>query len=339
MANAKPSAFPSKSREVSDQEEIRVGTQMSAGVCRGQLQNRDTEFAQIRAYVTQVGEAVARNVNRQGIHYTFCIDDNPGFVNAYALPGGYVVIGRGLLSLLESEDELAFILGHEIAHVDDRHAIERVQYKLASRKLGLESVYQLGAPIQMLYEAGYTKEQEQEADRDGINLAYEAGYSAKGALDAMTRFEKIDREMHSARRLANRRIRQRPVPIARRIFPLASAGRRAPPSPRANHRVAFVERERPSSPLRAASHLPSRTSRRARQARQIREKHRPLQRSHRTSIPRISRALDGLALAYWRSGDAAAAETAAIDAASFTPIRKICRILARSGSIANRELL
>ena len=328
--------LPLEVTQASDQEEMRAGARMSTGVCRGQLQNRDADFAKIYTYVNQVGEAVARNVNRQGIHYTFCIDDNPGFVNAYALPGGYVVIGRGLLSLLESEDELAFILGHEIAHVDDRHAIERVQYKLASRKLGLESVYQLGAPIQMLYEAGYTKEQEQEADRDGINLAYEAGYSAKGALDAMTRFEKIDREMHSNAGSPVEEFASIPFQSLEEYFrshPPAAERRQALEQIIASHSWNANAAVRPYAlrPIFLAEQAAA-LDKQGKFAKSIAR--------YKEAIDLDSanpRALDGLALAEWRSGDAAAAEDTAIAAVHLVPTIETLRILARAGAVANRE--
>ena len=79
------------------------------------------------------------------------LEENNYWVNACALPGGYVIVGRGLFDLLQSEDELAAVLGHEIAHVDNRHAIERLQYDLASKKLGLEEVYQLGETTRSMF--------------------------------------------------------------------------------------------------------------------------------------------------------------------------------------------
>jgi predicted Zn-dependent protease len=327
--------LPLELTQVSDQEEMRVGARLSMGVCHDQGQYRDTDFVKIHTYVTQVGEAVARNVNRRGIQYTFCIGDSPGFVNAYALPGGYVVIGRGLLSLLESEDELAFILGHEIAHVDDRHAIERVQYQLASRKLGLESVYQLGAPIQMLYEAGYSKEQEQEADRDGIALGYQAGYSAKGAIDAMTRFEKIDRELHSNAGSPVEEFASIPFESLEEYF------RSHPPAAERRQALEQIIASRSwnaNAPVRPYALRPIFL---AEQAAALDK-----QGKFAKSIARFKeaialdstnqRALDGLALAYWRSGDAVAAESAAIAAVQVEPSVSTLRILARAGAVANR---
>jgi predicted Zn-dependent protease len=322
--------------EVSDQEEMRVGARMSDNVCIRFGTHDSPEVIKIRNYVSEVGAAVASNVNRAGIRYNFCVEESPSFVNAYALPGGYVVIGRGLLSLLESEDELAFILGHEIAHVDDRHAIERVQYKLASRKLGLESVYQLGAPIQMLYEAGYSKEQEQEADRDGINLAYEAGYSAKGALDAMTRFEKIDREMHSNTGSPVEEFASIPFQSLEEYFrshPPAADRRQALEQIIASHSWNANAPVRPYAlrPIFLAEQAAA-LDKQGKFAKSIAR--------YKEAIDLDSanpRALDGLALAEWRSGDAAAAEDTAIAAVQLLPSINTLRILARAGAVANRE--
>jgi len=117
-------------------------------------------------------------------------------VNAFALPGGHVFIGKGLLDLMDTEDELANILGHEAEHADLGHCAERVQIEGAVRKLPLGSIAQL--PVEM-FEAGYSKEQELEADREGAKLAEAAGYSAEGAITMFRKFQKLQDEVHRYR--------------------------------------------------------------------------------------------------------------------------------------------
>ena len=328
--------LPLEATQVSDQEEMRVGAQMSNNVCMTRGTHDSPEVIKIRDYVSKVGQSLTPNVLRTGIHYTFCVENNPYFVNAYALPGGYVVIGRGLLSISESEDELAFILGHEIAHVDERHAIGRLQYQLASRKLGLESLYRLGQPVQFLYEAGYTKEQEAEADRDGIGLAHDAGYSAKGALDAMRRFEKMDREMHAAAGSPVEEFASVPFQSLEEYF------RSHPPAAerlQALEQIIASRNWNANAPVRLYELRPIFL---AEQAAAL-DKQGKFAKSIATYEEAIQLdsmnqpALDGLALAEWRSGDAPAAEKAAIAAAERHADHDNLRILARSGSVANRE--
>lgn len=179
---------------VSDAEEIEVGDKLAQQYGLMSSRRTDPDDARISAYLNFVGRRVARGVDRRPIPYHFYLGDNPYFVNAFALPGGHIVVGRGLLQMLETEDELAAVLGHEIVHVDKRHSIGHLQYLLLNRKLGLDDVYQLGAPAVEIFEAGYTKEQELEADRVGLQLAVLAGYSPLGGVNLMKRFEKIDAE-------------------------------------------------------------------------------------------------------------------------------------------------
>jgi predicted Zn-dependent protease len=184
---------------VSDPEEIQVAERLAReeGLVPRPL---NATTLDITEYLNTVGRAVASRVHRRAIPYQFYLGDDPNWINACALPGGYIIVGRGLLKMMESEDELAAVLGHEITHVDDRHAIERLQYELASRKLGLEGIYQLGRPAGEIFKAGYTKEQELDADRGGLELAVEAGYSPAGIINLMKRFEKM--EAQSERRPA-----------------------------------------------------------------------------------------------------------------------------------------
>ncbi len=180
---------------VSDPEEMRLGMELAQ---EQGLYSRADELSDV-AYLNTVGTAVASHVQRRAIKYHFFLDGNKYWVDACALPGGYIIVGRGLLDLMQSEDELAAVLGHEIAHVDNRHAIERLQYQLASQKLGLDGIYQLGRPAVEIFKAGYTKEQELEADRAGLELAVEAGYSPAGVLKLMDRLQSLEAQYQQPR--------------------------------------------------------------------------------------------------------------------------------------------
>jgi predicted Zn-dependent protease len=115
-------------------------------------------------------------------------------INAFSLPGGHVYVGEGLLRLMTSEDQLAFILGHEIEHIDHYHCAERVQIeaRLQNFELGV-----VGALVQIplaVWEAGYNKDEELEADREGLRLAVAGGYSPYGAVSLFEEFDKLDAE-------------------------------------------------------------------------------------------------------------------------------------------------
>jgi predicted Zn-dependent protease len=353
VADAERSAgrVPLSLTRVSDQEESQIGEELSRNICReprvstppsayrpplalGSIQQR--EDARIRAYLNEVGQRVAQHVERRAISYHFCFDDNAYLVNAYAIPGGYIVVGRGLLELLESEDELAAILGHEITHVDRRHAIERMQYKIASQKAGVGSLYQLGAPAQWLYEAGYTKDQELEADRNGLDLAVAAGYSPLGGINVMQHFEKMEQAQ---------RDRTAGSPITEFAgIPLQSIQEYFRSHPPAYERLAAMQAEIRSrgwalSPVRPyalraiflvqAAHVLDMQGK-------FDESIAKYQEALRLEPDNVA-ASDGLASVEWRTGDAAAAEKAALQASPQMPTLQNIRILARSGAVANPD--
>jgi len=139
------------------------------------------------SYVRHVGSAVASHAHRP-LPYSFHLLPDRNMINAFSLPGGAVYVGEGLLDLMTREDELAAVLGHEVEHIDHYHCAERVQIeaKLRNLKLGV-----IGALVQIplsVWEAGYNKDEELEADREGMRLAVLGGYSPYGAV---TLFEKL----------------------------------------------------------------------------------------------------------------------------------------------------
>jgi predicted Zn-dependent protease len=178
---------------MSDAEEIRIGNELARFYAGGEERENTPEVAIVERYVTRVGEQVARDAHRK-LPYKFHYIPSPYPINAFALPGGHVYVGGGLLELMDSEDELAAVIGHEIEHIDHYHCAARVQREQALRKIPLGGLVAL--PIEV-FEAGYSKDQELEADREGTRLAVEAGYSASGAIRMFETFGRLYEEFQA----------------------------------------------------------------------------------------------------------------------------------------------
>ena len=100
----------------------------------------------LKNYINELGNKIASNSEMPNIRWTFTILDNP-LVNAFALPGGYIYVTRGLLSLANDEAEIASVIGHEIAHVTARHTAQR-HAKATLSNVGLDILnIVVGQPI------------------------------------------------------------------------------------------------------------------------------------------------------------------------------------------------
>ena len=185
--------MPVRFTRISDDDEIRAGDELANGYIPEGRDKPAAEVTEIQAYLNQVGFRLAANAHRK-LPYRFHYVPDQGFVNAFALPGGHVYIGAGLLALMDSEDQLAAVLGHEIEHIDHYHCAERLQVEQALRKVPLAELVALPIGI---FQAGYSKDQELEADREGTRLAVEAGYSASGAIRMFETFQRLYDEVHA----------------------------------------------------------------------------------------------------------------------------------------------
>ncbi len=185
--------MPVRFARMSDEEEIRIGNELAKYYASGEAREITPENTIIQHDLRRVGDEVARNAHRR-LPYKFHYLPDSYLINAFALPGGHVFVGGGLLALMDSEDELAAVLGHEIEHIDHYDCAERVQREQALRKLPLGGL--IAIPIEV-FEAGYSKDQELQADRDGTRLAVEAGYSANGAVRMFETFARLYEEYES----------------------------------------------------------------------------------------------------------------------------------------------
>jgi len=145
------------------------------------------ESPRVVNYVREIGRNIVPHTERADVKYNFYVLDSP-IVNAFALPGGYVYISRGILSLANNEAELAAVLAHEVGHITGRHSAERYS-RSAVTSLGaniLSVALDSGAAAQALglganlYLSSYSRSQETEADSLGLRYLTKTGYQPDG---------------------------------------------------------------------------------------------------------------------------------------------------------------
>ncbi len=201
---------------LSDAEEAELGFGMVQQFLSGQRLEADEG---LQRYVNSVGMWVAQQCERPNLPWRFAVIEgqNP---NAFAVPGGYVFITRSMLDLIETESELAAVLGHEISHIVRKHhlrwvylnkefetSVKRSEEQLGALnpataakfrdlgKLVQRSMEQMNSPQ---HKAQLSKGEEMQADTDGAVLAWRAGYEAWGLLAVLQRFEATVRDRYAA---------------------------------------------------------------------------------------------------------------------------------------------
>lgn len=181
---------------LSEEEEIAVGRQAADEIEKDLTLLTDPVVA---AYVSELGRALATRSERSGLDYTFKVVDSPE-INAFALPGGFVYLNRGLIEAADNESEVAGVLGHEIGHVVARHGAEQVQ-RASYANLGLSALGAIfgsnrggqvaNVAAQMVASGVFMKfgrDAEREADRLGAANLAAAGLDPSGMV---TFFQKL----------------------------------------------------------------------------------------------------------------------------------------------------
>ena len=183
---------------ISENQEIAMGKRYHAQILQQTPLYQDAE---LQAYVQRIGDSLSKKSHRPNLFYRFTILDSPD-INAFALPGGYIYINRGLMAYLSSEEELAAVLGHEIGHVTARHSVR--QYS-QSQILGIlstaiemnqgRSAGNLANLASGALLSGYGREMELEADDLGAQYIFQEGYSPQGMFDVLSVLK--DQEIYS----------------------------------------------------------------------------------------------------------------------------------------------
>lgn len=181
---------------ISESQEIEMGQQAAqqAEQSLGLVQDDG-----LQSYVQRIGSRLAADSERPNLPWRFRVVDDPT-PNAFALPGGFIYVTRGMMSLMESEAELASVLGHEIGHVTARHSVNQMsRQQLATLGLGVGMIFvdelqQFGdlasTGLQLLF-LKYGRDDERQADELGFRYALQEGYDVREMADVFAALEQV----------------------------------------------------------------------------------------------------------------------------------------------------
>ena len=190
---------------ISEAQEIQLGRQAAAGAEQSIGLVPDSA---LQRYVQTIGAELARESERPHLPWTFRVVDDPT-PNAFALPGGFIFLTRGMMELMDSEAELAAVLGHEIGHVTARHTVSQLsRAQLAQIGLVFGSVLfpsaaeQFGglaqSGLQLLF-LGYSRNAERQADDLGFRYAVRESYDVREMDDVFASLQRLgQRQQQSA---------------------------------------------------------------------------------------------------------------------------------------------
>lgn len=171
---------------LSEQQEISLGKQNDPKI---RQEYGVYDDAALQAYVQRIGERLGAQSHRPQLVYRFTVLDSDQ-VNAFALPGGYIYVTRGILAYLNSEAELAAVLGHEIGHVTARHSVRQYSAAVATNlAIGLLGGGQAGQQLMGILGSallsGYGRDHELESDRLGAEYLARTGYDPNAMIDVV----------------------------------------------------------------------------------------------------------------------------------------------------------
>ena len=189
---------------ISTQQEVEMGQTYSQQI---NAQLPIVSDPEINRYINVLGDSIARLSDERNLDWRFYIVDNRD-VNAFAVPGGFIYVNRGLIERAENMSMLAGVLGHEIGHVIERHSVQQME-KMQQAQIGvtlaciLTRVCENQATGALIDVAGtavfakFSRDDEREADRDGITYVTRAGIDPRG-IPAMFRVLIAERNRQSS---------------------------------------------------------------------------------------------------------------------------------------------
>ena len=198
---------------LSDADEIGIGGLLAVQFAKSEGMESSPQTTKIDQYLQQVGDRLAQHAQRK-IPYRFHFDPDPGFKSAFALPGGQIFVGAGILAMMDTEDQLAVVLGHEMEHVDLNQCRDRLIEELRKQHLTTATADQMKVDP---FLPGYGHDREFAADWSGVKLAADSGYSPDAAIRLLNMYVILGQQMTHTQSEAEKNLKDRIAQIQRLV--------------------------------------------------------------------------------------------------------------------------
>ncbi len=186
--------YPQPVKAMSDQDEVDMGLHIVVDVEKQLPLVKDQD---LQERVQRIGMSLVKVCDRPNLPYTFKVLDSKE-VNAFAIPGGFIYVYKGLIDLMPSDDELAGVLGHELGHIVKRHTVKEMEKGTGLNLLLLVLLQgrygMLQAATMQAIMAGHSREDEREADYLGFKHSTDVGYSPYAMLMGLEKLSKFDQK-------------------------------------------------------------------------------------------------------------------------------------------------
>lgn len=212
LSNAVALAQPTPP-SLTDADEIRIGSLLVDQFAKAEGLEPTPQTTKIDRYLQKVGDQLAQHTHRK-LPYKFHFDPDPTFKSAFALPGGQIFVGAGILAMMDTEDQLAVVLGHEMEHVDLNQCRDRLMEELQKQHLTPAAAEGLKVDP---FLPGYGHEREFAADWSGVKLAADAGYSPEAAIRLLNMYVILGQQMTHTQSEAEKNLKDRIAQIQRLI--------------------------------------------------------------------------------------------------------------------------
>lgn len=174
---------------ISDEQEVEIGKQTNKQVLsQYQLYNN----SQIQKYVSDLGQELINSSDSRDIPFVFQVVAS-NEVNAFATPGGFVYVTTGLLKIAENRAQLASVMGHEIAHINEKHGVKGLKQAVAAKGIATTAGVDSDAVAQIAYQLTVdlprSRSFEYEADSSGLETLQQAGYPAQAFAEFLAKLE------------------------------------------------------------------------------------------------------------------------------------------------------